>query len=410
MTWLRRWRLLLLWAFALVFSLQATLISVLLLITRFRRRRVPPGGFPTVATRPALVDRTEVRIYSEGTSLYDDMLAAIARAQSTIHFETYIWKSDALGERFKQALIERAAAGVQVYIIYDTFANLVVPRRFFQFPPSLHVLPYRSWRRPWHAFDLRRYGRDHRKLLIVDGQVGFVGGYNIGELYRSEWRDTHIRLSGPEVDDLDHAFVDFWNAHRYPGQPYLPLPARSWSASLRAYRNDPVRLFFPIRSIYIEAIEQAQTHIYMTNAYFIPDDAIRIALVRAAQRGVDVRILVPWQSNHVVADWLARHQFDLCLRGGVRIFGYRGAMIHAKTATIDGIWSMVGTSNFDRLSMAGNYEINVEIFSTDMARAMERVFFCDLENAVEIDYEEWQRRPWYVRSGELLLSPLWPLL
>jgi cardiolipin synthase len=408
--WLHTGRRWLLWAFGILFGLQAALIGILMLITRLRRRRVPPGGFSTVSTRPARVDQTEIRLYTEGTSLYEDMLAAIARARHTIHFETYIWKSDEVGERFQQALIERAAAGVQVFIIYDTFANLVVPRRFFRFPPTLHVLPYRAWRRPWHAFDLRRYGRDHRKLLIVDGSVGFVGGYNIGEVYRSEWRDTHMRLTGPEVDDLDHAFVDFWNAHRYPGSPRLPLPARSWSASLRAYRNDPLRLLFPIRSIYIEAIEQAQTHIYMTTAYFIPDDAIRIALVRAAQRGVDVRILVPWQSNHIVADWLARHQFDLCLRGGVRMFGYQQAMIHAKTATIDGIWSMVGTSNLDRLSLAGNYEINVEMFSVDMARTMERIFFHDLENAKEIHLDEWQRRPWYMRSGELLLSPLWPLL
>jgi cardiolipin synthase len=399
-----------LWIVGGVLALQLVVLSVLTLEARLRRRRVPPEGFPFFHPPPTTVAHTEVQIYSEGHRLFADMLAAIAGARETIFLETYIWKGDVLGERFKQALIRKAAEGVAVYLIYDTFANLVVPRAFFRFPPGVHLLPYRAWRRPWHALDFRRYGRDHRKILVVDGAVGFVGGYNIGELYRTQWRDTHLRLSGPEVDDLAHAFVDFWNANRYAHLPKLANPRRSWSAELRAYRNDPARLIFPIRSIYIEAIEQAQHHIYMTQAYFIPDEAILQALMRAARRSVDVRVLVPWQSNHLLADWLARHAFDRCLRSGVRIFGYQGAMIHAKAATVDTIWSMVGTANIDRLSLAGNYEINVEIFSPEVAEAMEAIFSCDLTNALEIRPEQWARRSWLARAGELVLSPLWPLI
>ncbi|MEI7646457.1 MAG: phospholipase D-like domain-containing protein [Chloroflexales bacterium] len=393
-----------------VFAIQLLIVSVLLIEARVRRRRVPPEGFPYFHPPPITVAGTEVQLYTAGGQIFEAMLAAIEGARETIYLETYIWKGDELGERFKQALTRKARAGVAVYLIYDTFANIVVPRSFLRFPPELHVLPYRAWRRPWHALDFRRYGRDHRKILVVDGAVGFVGGYNIGEIYRTQWRDTHLRLAGPEVDDLTSAFVDFWNTNRYPHLPALALPRRSWSSELRAYRNDPLRLIFPIRSIYIEAIEQAQTHIFMTQAYFIPDEAILQALMRAARRGVDVRVLVPWQSNHVIADWLARHSFDLCLRSGVRIFGYQGAMIHAKAATVDTIWSMVGTANIDRLSLAGNYEINIEIFSPEVAHAMEAIFSCDLTNAVEILPEEWARRSWLARASELALAPLWPLL
>ncbi len=393
-----------------VFAIQLLIVSVLLIESKVRRRRVPPEGFPFFLPPPVTVAGTEVQLYSAGRQVFDAMLAAIEGARETIYLETFIWKGDTLGERFKQALINKARAGVAVYLIYDTFANIVVPRSFFQFPPEVHVLPYRAWRRPWHALDFRRYGRDHRKILVVDGVVGFVGGYNIGEIYRTQWRDTHLRLVGPEVDDLTSAFVHFWNANRYPHLPILALPCRSWSSELRAHRNDPRQMIFPIRSIYIESIEQAQKHIFMTQAYFIPDEAILQAIRRAARRGVDVRVLVPWESNHVIADWLARHSFDLCLRSGVRIFGYQGAMIHAKTATIDTIWSMVGTANIDRLSLVGNYEINVEIFSPAVATAMEAIFCCDLTNAAEIRPEEWARRSWLARASELVLAPLWPFL
>jgi cardiolipin synthase len=399
-----------LWALGLFFALQVSFLAVLMARSRLLKHRVPAEGFPFMHPAPAVVHNTEVQVYTEGNKLFTDMLAAIAAARETIYLETFIWKGDDLGEQFKQALASKAAEGVAVYLIYDTFANLVVPRAFYRFPAGIHVLRYRAWRRPWHALDFRRWGRDHRKILVIDGKIGFVGGYNIGDLYRTTWRDTHLRLSGQEVDDLVHAFADFWNAHRSHQLPKLPHPRRSWSAELRAYRNDPVRLIFPIRSIYIEAIEQAQHHIYISQAYFIPDEAILRALIRAARRGVDVRVLVPWESNHVVADWLARHNFDRCLRSGVRLFGYQGAMIHAKTATIDTIWSTVGTANIDRLSLAGNYEINIEIFSPEVAKTMEAVFTCDLTNALEIRPEKWASRSWIARAGELVLSPLWPFI
>jgi cardiolipin synthase A/B len=398
--------------YALVlFAVQILLVAGFSAVRRLRRRhtelpRVPP--MPPAAT--LRIGRSDVTLYSNGEALFADMLAAVAAAQESIYLESYIWKDDTFGRAFKAAVCARAAAGIAVYVIYDSFANLVVPRRFFDFPAAVHVLRFRAWQRPWHLFDWRRYGRDHRKILVVDRQIGFVGGYNIGEIYRRSWRDTHLRLIGPEVDDLAHAFVDFWNTQSAAHQPQLAPVRRSWSPELRAYRNDPLRLCFPIRSIYIEAIDQAQQHIYLTHAYFMPDESIQRALFRAARRGVDVRVLVPRESNHLPADWLARRSFMRFLRNGVRLFLYDGAMLHAKTATIDGVWSTVGTANVDRLSLAGNYEINLEIFSPALAAAMEQLFAADLHHAHELQPAEWQRRSWWARAGEWLLAPLWPLL
>lgn len=404
------WRRILLWMGGMLALAQSLIIAVLAAIAEVRKRRAPPAGFPHDRRLVTDVEGNDVRIYTYGQDLYSAMLAAIDGAHETIFFETFIWKGDALGQLFKERLRRKAEEGVQVYVIFDSFANLVVPPRFKRFPATINTIEYRTLERIWYAFDPRRYARDHRKLLVVDNAIGFIGGFNIGKLYATEWRDTHLRVRGPGALELACAFADFWNTNRGRRRAIDRLPPRPWPDNIKVHRNDPARLVFPIRAMYLDAIERAQLRIYLTNAYFIPDRVILSALIAAARRGVDVRVLLPWQSNHVTADWLSRGYFETCLRNGVRIFGYRDAMIHAKTATIDGIWSTVGTANLDRLSLAGNYEINVEILDAEFAAEMEHVFAIDLTNAFELTLERWLRRPWYAKAGELILSPLWPLL
>ncbi|GAC1652839.1 MAG: phospholipase D-like domain-containing protein [Herpetosiphon sp.] len=356
-----------------------------------------------------MIHDDELRIYTYGQDVFDDMLAAIDAAKECIYFETFIWKGDKVGQAIKERLCQKAASGIAVYVIYDGFANLVVRPAFKEFPKAVHCMEYRTLHRMWYVLDPRRYARDHRKLLVVDHKVAFIGGYNIGQLYATEWRDTHLRIEGPGALDLGFSFVDFWNTH-HEADSITWDKARAWLDPLKVHRNDPARLVFPIRGMYLDAIERANHHIYLTNAYFIPDRIILAALIAAAKRGVDVRVLVPWQSNHVTADWLARGYFSRCLQNGIRIFGFKGAMIHAKTATIDGAWSTIGTANLDRLSLSGNYEINVEIRNEGIAQEMERIYEMDLSNAFEMTQDQWNRRPWYMRATQLALSPLRPLL
>jgi cardiolipin synthase len=380
-------------------------IAVVLMSVAWLRRRRQPQGFPHPTFPPVSVGDTTLQLYSYGRDLYDAMLAAIDAAQETIYLETYLWKDDAVGQEFKEHLARKAAAGGAVYVIFDRFGNLVVPRAFKAFPPPIQTLAYQGFRRPGQVFDPRRFALEHRKVLVVDGRVGFLGGYNLGSLYATQWRDTHLRLEGPTVAHLAASFVDFWQEHSVPGAPAPRRYPRAFDPLIVLQDNDALRLTFPIRDMYISAIGRAERRILLTNAYFIPDRTLRRALKAAAQRGVDVQVLLPWISNHPLADWMARGLFTELLGAGIRLFGYR-TMLHAKTCTIDGQWSTIGTANLDRLSSVGNYELNAEIYSSALAEQMEQLFESDKANATELTLETWAARPWYAKVSERVLAPL----
>ena len=376
-----------------------------------KRTQSRKAVFPHEKPLHSTVGETSTPIYTFGVELYDEMLRAIDSAQERIFLETYIWKSDEVGQRFKDALIAASERGVEVYVVYDGFANLVVPRSFFRFPDAIHVVPYPVFRPQVLLMSLKHTGRDHRKILVVDDEVGFVGGYNIGTLYATQWRDTHLRIAGPAVWELSSAFIDFWNLNLRGGQPSIPSPGTDlWDPGFQAARNAPVRRVYPIRNIYLEAIRRATSHIYLTQAYFIPDRELLDVILAAAERGIDVRIIVPEASNHVLTDWLSRGLYSKLLRSGVTIWLYRNAMVHAKTATVDGEWTTIGTANIDRLSLTGNYEINMTIYDRGIAQQMEEIFTVDLSNCRQLVLEEWEQRSPVAKLGEIVLTPLSPLL
>jgi cardiolipin synthase A/B len=396
-------------ATGLLIALEAITVTILQIVSAQRKRNRQEGSFPHPHLSEVPLGENSLQLYDYGSDLYEAMLAAIDAAQESIYLETYIWKDDAVGQAFKDHLAHKAAKGVEVYVVFDSFANTVVPRDFKVFPQDMHVLKYQAIRRPWHLLDPRRYALDHRKLLIVDGNTGFIGGFNLGSLYATTWRDTHLRIRGPAAANLAQSFIDFWNRH-HPGHERITRHyPRRFDPLINERGTDALRLTFPIRDMYIEAIDRAEHFIRLTNAYFAPDRMLLEALEAAAERGVDVQVLVPWISNHVVVDWLARGYFTDCLKAGISVFGYRN-MLHAKTCTIDGQWSTIGTANLDRLSSVGNYEINAEIYSVALAQQMEELFKCDTTNALELTPDQWLRRPWYAVLGERILSPLRILL
>ncbi len=392
-----------------VFTLQALVVIVLQVVSVIRRQNRHQESFPHLLLEEVAIGENAVQIYDYGHDLYESMLSAIDAAQESIYLETYIWKDDQRGQEFKQKLACKANQGVDVYVIFDSFANAVVPGEFKVFPTNIHVLKYQSFNKPWYIFDPRRYALDHRKILVVDGSTGFIGGFNLGSLYERTWRDTHLRMKGPATAHLAQSFIEFWNEHTTNQHHISRHYRRSFDPLINLRGTSALRLTFPIRDMYIEAIDKAERSILLSNAYFVPDRVLLGALKAAAQRGVNVEILVPWVSNHVIVDWLTRGHFAQCLKAGIRIFGYRN-MLHAKTCTIDGEWSTIGTANLDRLSSVGNYEINVEIYNKKLADQMEELFKCDRTNSFELTLEQWLKRPWYAILSEKILSPLRALL
>ncbi len=402
------------WATGGIVAAQAGAVAAVVAVDHMRQRRTPPTGkFPSNRPRHVQVGDDATTIYTYGRDLYDDMLADIHAAKDFIFFECFIVKADETGLEFRDALIDAARRGVQTYIILDTWGNFNQDPRFRHFPsiPHLHFINFPFVRTGILTGRSRDKGRDHRKIMVVDGTISYVGGYNIGTLYAHEWRDTHMRLEGPSTWELQNSFITMWNAYRKQHQPILPDPgSHEWNPTVTAVENTPARNVYPISAIYLQALARATDRAWITMGYFIPDAPMMVALLSAARRGVDVSIIIPEYSNHIYADWAGRPYYESLLEAGVRMYLYRDAMVHAKTMTVDGKWSTVGTANIDRLSLRGNFEINMEIYNEDFAAAMEDVFELDKSNCRELTLEEWQSRSDLARLGERLIGPLAPLL
>ncbi|HZY66240.1 MAG TPA: phosphatidylserine/phosphatidylglycerophosphate/cardiolipin synthase family protein [Rubrobacteraceae bacterium] len=351
-------------------------------------------------------DGEKMKLYPDYGRLYEDMLDEVEKAEKYIFVETFIWQDDGVGKDFVDALARKAREGVRVYAIFDELANLGQSASFKDFPEEINTLRFRSLSGPADAVNPRSLHRDHRKILSVDGRVSFVGGFNFGELY-TRWRGTHLRVKGSTVHQIDRAFAGFWNTHRSGELPEAPLPKeRSWNPATIFHSNDPYLHALPVRDIYLRNMDRADERIYITTAYFTPGSALREKMMDAAQRGVDVQVLIPRYSNHALVDWLARRHFGPMLRSGVKIFQYEDYMLHAKTATVDGVWSTVGSSNVDSLSLFGLHETNLEIYSERLAEQLEAMFELDKTNAKALTLEEWESRPLPVKLIQWALTPL----
>ncbi|PRZ16091.1 phospholipase D-like domain-containing protein [Nesterenkonia sandarakina] len=366
---------------------------------------------PRPGTFDAEVEESPMNIYTDGEALYGDMLKAIDSAQDLILMKTYIWKDDEVGQRFIDAFNAASRRGVKVFIIYDGFANLVVKPAFYaQLDDAVHVFRMPAAGRSFWKAPVRSTGFNHSKILVIDDAVGFVGGYNIGALYAKKWRDTHLKVVGPAVWGLRQTVARLWNEDRDAAKQIPWIAPDSWNPSVRVVANLPVDLVYPIRNMYLKAIERADQRIWISTPYFIPDQQILRALKLAAERGVDVQVMVPKDSNHVLADWVSRGFFGEMLDSGISILLYASSMMHSKTATIDGEWSTIGTANIDRLSLSFNYESNLEVIDPGFAREMEKVFESDSEHCEVVSADTWRERHPMARATEWALIPFRPVL
>jgi cardiolipin synthase len=385
-----------------------------LLTRRWRNSHVDMAALAALeeaATGSPLIAGNKVTLLYDGPQTMAAMIASIKAARDHINLETYIFDQDELGIQFADLLIERQRAGVQVNVIYDSVGTIGTPQAFFDRmrDAGIRLLAFNPVNPlklvgPWQPNQ-----RDHRKILVVDGVVAFTGGVNISStyanssLFRSKarrstevgWRDTHIQIEGPAVAALQLAFLDNWASQKSPELPdsnFFPPLTEAGDKLVRVLASEPGG-DYEIYKAYVLAILGAKATVHITSAYFVPDAQILQALIDAAKRGVEVKIILPGVTDSGLVFHAAQSYYDEMLAGGIRIYQLQIAVLHAKTAVIDKVWSTVGSTNIDTRSFLHNNEINVVVYSAEFGEAMENAFLEDLNYSVEITQEKWDQRP-----------------
>jgi cardiolipin synthase len=387
-----------------------------------------------IALEQAIVDSpltvgNKVTLLQNGEATYAAMFAAIRAARDHINLESYIIEDDEVGREFATVLLEQQQRGVQVNLIYDSVGGFGTPKAYFEnlTQGGIAVLEFNpvnplAAKGPWLINN-----RDHRKLLVVDGRIAFLGGINISSVYASgsavrrngktaenaiAWRDTHMQIEGPVVGELQKMFMETWEKQR--GGPlaqkdYFPALSAQGSEIVRAIGSTPDDPYSQMYLTLVSAIGNAEKEISITQAYFVPDPQFLKSLTDAAGRGVDVRLILPSHSDSAVVFHAGRSHYSRLLEGGVKLYERLGALLHSKTAVIDGVWSTVGSTNLDWRSFLDNDEINAVIIGRDFGRKMQAMFAADMKSSESIDLASWSRRSPVLRLKEWM-SRLWERL
>ncbi|MCF6325052.1 MAG: phospholipase D-like domain-containing protein [Gammaproteobacteria bacterium] len=343
-----------------------------------------------------------IALYTEGDELFEAMLTAIRGAKKTVWMETYIFADDEVGQCFSQALSDKASTGVEVRLLVDALGSL------FQFYHTLEpmleasgvkVRHFHRWH--WRA-PLRYNRRDHRKLLVVDGEVAFLGGFNIhrqsSQRYFgvARWRDSHASFHGVLARQAGEIFDAFWCGDRHR------LPKEETQASSMLVPNQTRRCRRRLACLYADFLGNAKQQVCLTTPYFVPDHRTQKALLTAVKRGVEVRLLVPRSSDVRLARWAANAVYAHLLDAGVKIYEYLPRMLHAKVAIVDGRWATLGTANLDYRSLFQNYELNLVSRNPDFCARLQTQFEMDLTEASAVCATRWRQRRWVPRLAELL--------
>ncbi len=350
-----------------------------------------------------------VELLVDGRNAYPAMLDAIEKSEYTILMDSYIFNDDSVGRLFSDALAAAASRGVLTYLIVDAVGTMPVHDGFFEKlkQSGVHLLIYRSWA-PWRrSFGILR--RNHRKVLVVDGYIGFAGGLNIGDEWAAisnggrGWHDIHVRVEGPSVSELSKPSMSTWHGHGnifLDPRVFLPKIAKIGDKYVGIISSRERKKRKAIRHAYLHAIKQAKCFIYIANSYFLPDLGFRRALQNAVKRGVDVRVMVPRTGDILSVQLASQALYSRLLRAGIRILLWQDQVLHAKTAAIDGQWATVGSYNIDHRSWAQNLEVNVNVVGEEFSNHLKAVFLEDEKRCIELIYADWKRRPLWLKIVE----------
>jgi cardiolipin synthase len=367
-----------------------------------------------------LTKGNKVTLLIDGAATYAAMFNAIENAKDHINIETYIMEDieDDRGRKLADLLLQKQAEGVQVNLIYDSVGSYTTPAAFFQRlrDGGIQVVEFNPINPLKHRGKWRLAKSDHRKIMIVDGKCAITGGVNISQVYSSSlsgrgkenlakmpWRDTDVQIEGPAVAEFQKLFLDTWENQKdtkLPASHYFPALKEEGNALvgvLGSTQGEANRLTF---IMYVTALTFAENSLHMTNAYFVPDEQTAEALIDAAKRGVDVKIILPGTTDSSLAQYAGESYYDDLLESGVKLYKRRNALLHAKTLVIDGVWSTVGSTNMDFWSFSSNDEVNAVILSREFAAEMEKMFVRDLAESDEIGWAQWKRRPLLLKLRE----------
>jgi len=352
----------------------------------------------------------DVRVLLGAPATYDALIEAIDAATDHVHLEYYIFRADESGERILQALTRAAERGVRVRLLYDGFGSFGLRRRLRGLLDAggyaQSFFPLSLLRRAWTV-----KLRNHRKLVVVDGAVGFTGGINVGDMFL-DWRDIHLRLEGPAVGELQGIFVADWylaSRHDLTASELFPMVEPRGDALVQILQSGPDESFETIHRLYFAAIASAQRRVIIATPYFVPDQAMNVALQATALRGVDVQLIVPRHSNHRVVFHAGRGFYDELLSAGVRIHEYTDGMLHTKAMVVDGRLGLVGSFNLDMRSFRLNFEMVAALYDAGSVERLEALLEEDLCKTEAIELERWRERSVITRIKEgyaRLMSPL----
>ncbi len=358
---------------------------------------------------PPIIDGNRVESLQNGDAIFPAMLAAVRKAKRTITFETYIYWSGDIGQAFARALEERARAGVKVHVLLDWLGSQKIEQAMITEMKDAGIEIERYHPLYWYNLG-RMNNRTHRKLLVVDGEIGFTGGVGIADPWNGNaqdadhWRDSHYRLEGPAVAQMQAAFMDNWikaSGKVLQGVEYFPPLAPAGDALAQVFTSSPSGGGDSMQLMYLLSITAAEHTIDLAAAYFVPDELTRRAIRSALSRGVKVRIIVPGNKvDDLVVRQASRADWGELLQGGAEIYEYQPAMFHCKTMIVDSQLASVGSTNFDNRSFRLNEEANLNVYDVAFARHLEDVFEQDLKQSRRISYQSWKNRPWHNKVME----------
>lgn len=358
---------------------------------------------------PAIVAGNHAETLQNGREIFPAMLKAVRDARKTISFETYIYWQGLIGRQFVDALTERARAGVKIHVLLDWVGSGKIDAAYLKDMEDAGIEVKRFNRPTWYSFG-RVNNRTHRKLLIVDGRIGFTGGVGIADQWSGNaedpdhWRDTHFRIEGPVVAQMQSAFHDNWvevSGKVLHGGDYYPALAPAGSHYAQMFTSSPGGGSESMQMMYLLSIAAAAKTIRLSASYFVPDELAVASFTAALKRGVKVQIILPGPviDTNVVRR-ASRATWGPLLQGGAEIYEYQPTMFHCKVMVVDEVWTSVGSTNFDNRSFSINDEANLNVYDRDFARTQIRAFEGDLKHSRRITLQEWENRPWTAKLWE----------